>query len=72
MARESSPLVICLVVEALEGGETSVEDELEVTQLTLGQADVGEVVGFSEERVVEGSVADVKVLEDSAVRCVGL
>ena len=54
------------------GGEASVENELEVAELAVGEADLGsEAVGLGEELPVNGSVAEVKVLKDSAVRSVG-
>lgn len=70
--RQNSRLVILLAHEALERGEASVEDELEVAELAVGETDLGsEVVGLGEELLVNGSVAKVKILEDSAVRSVG-
>jgi hypothetical protein len=71
-ASKNLRLVISLSHESLQRRETTVEDELEVTKLTLRQANVGERVGLLEESIVQGKVANVKVLEDSAVRCVGL
>ena len=63
--------VVGLIHEAMEGGETTVEDEFEIAKLSLRQSNVGEGVGFREERAVEGSIPNVEIAEDSAVRCVG-
>lgn len=71
-ASKNVRLVVGLSHESLEGRETSVEDELEVTKLALRQANVGQRVGLLKESIVEGKVANVKVLEDSAMGCVGL
>jgi hypothetical protein len=55
----------------VQGAEASVEDELEVAELPLGETNSWEVVGFLEECVVLAEVAQVQVHEDGAVGRVG-
>lgn len=64
-------LVVLFDHEAAEGTEASVQDELEVAELSLGETDGREVVGLVEERVVQVEVAQVEVHEDGAMGSVG-
>lgn len=72
----SVPLVVGLVHEALERREATVEDELEVAELALVEADVEKRVTLGEKGRLDGRIADVEVLEDCgaflAVGSVGL
>lgn len=63
MARHTAPLEVSLVGEALEGRETTVEEELQVTELSLAQADGRERVALFEELLVLVGVASVQVLK---------
>lgn len=64
-------VVILLVQETLERRETSGDDELEITKLTLSEDNGLDGRGLLEELLVNGLIADNKILEDSAVRSVG-
>jgi hypothetical protein len=69
--KRDARLVVLLAHEALEGRETTVQDELQVAELALGKTDVGELLRLGEELLAKGSIADVKVLEDTTVGSVG-
>lgn len=71
-SRGSAPLVVLLAHEALEGREATVEDELEVAQLALRQAEVDELLRLGDELLLDRRIAHVEVLEDTAVGRVGL
>ena len=64
MQKRDEPLVVGLVHESLERGEATVEDELEVAELALVETDVEERVTLGQEGGLDGSIADVEVLED--------
>lgn len=67
-----SPLVILLAHEALEGRETSVHDKLQVAELPLSQTNVGELLRLLDELLAKGGIANVEILEGTAVGRVGL
>ena len=66
-----SPGVVGLVHEAFEGRETTIADQLQVTQVSFGQDDVLETSGLLDELLSNGEVSSVQVLELSSVGCVG-
>lgn len=70
----NEPFVVGLGVETLKRGEATIENELKVAQLTLGESDSGQAVAFLEEVFVFWSVSDQQILEDAvfAVRSVHL
>jgi hypothetical protein len=55
----------------LQRRETSVHDQLKITQLALSEGHSGESLGLSGELDLAGSIAGEKVLEDTTVRGVG-
>lgn len=63
-------MVVLLVQETLEGREASRDDKFKIAQLALGEDDVGDSLGLLEELVMNGQIADDKILEDSTVRSV--
>lgn len=69
---QRSPLVIFLAHESFERGEATVEDEFEVTKLTLGEGQSSQIVTLVRQLLLDGRVANVQVLENSSMRCVGL
>ncbi len=64
-------VVVNLVHETLERGETTVDDEFEIAKLTLGEDDLGEGVSLGGELRSDRSIAYEQVLEDTTVRSVG-
>lgn len=55
----------------LQGREATVHDQLEITQLALGEDNGGEGLRLDGELVVAGSITGNQVLEDTTVRSVG-
>lgn len=66
-----TPIVVGLVHEALEGGETTIDDEFEIAELALGEDEFGESVCLLGELSGDGSIANKQVLQDTTVRSVG-
>lgn len=65
------PIVVLLVQETLERRETTVEDELEITQLTVGKDKRRERLNLSKQSLLLAGVTNVQVLEDATVGSVG-
>jgi hypothetical protein len=59
------------MARTLKRRETTVHDQLQITQLALLEHDSGEGLGLSGELSLAGSIAGEKVLEDTTVGCVG-
>jgi hypothetical protein len=73
-ARKSFPGGRCISEQGwltFEGRETTVEDQLEIAELALGEDDGRKGLGLGGELIVAGSIAREQVLEDAAVRWVG-
>lgn len=59
------------IAHTLKRRETTVHDQLEITQLALREHDGGEGLGLSGELSLAGSIAGKQVLEDTTVGSVG-
>ena len=55
----------------LKWGETTAQDQLEITKLALGEDDGGESLGLSSKLVVSWSIAGEEVLQDPTMWRVG-
>jgi hypothetical protein len=54
-----------------EGRETTVEDQLQIAKLSLGQSDGRKSLGLGRELIVSGSISGEEILEDTSVGWVG-
>ena len=63
-------VVVGLVHETLKRRETTVDDELKVTELSLREDDLGERGRLLDELSGDGGIPGEQVLKDSSVRCV--
>ena len=70
---DCAPLVVLLVHEAFQRTETSVHDELQVAQMSLGKGERGQIVRLCEKRISLASIPQMEIFQDAvlAVRCVG-
>lgn len=59
------------IAHTLKRGETTVHDQLEITQLALREYDRGESLSLGDELILAGSIAGQQILEDTTVRRVG-
>jgi hypothetical protein len=59
-------VVVLLVHEAFERGETTAEDQFDITELTVVEEDGGEGLGLGGELCASGSIASDEILEDTA------
>ena len=58
-------LVVLLVHEALKRGEASIEDQLEITKLTLIEDNGGQLLGLFDELLATRGITSNKILEDT-------
>lgn len=66
-----SPTISADGRRTFERRETTVEDQLEIAKLSLGQSDGRKSLGLGVELLVAGSIAGEEILQDTAVRWVG-